>query len=122
MNESFTAYQIVVPLFSALMLVYAWSLVLHQKKTIWEGLLWTVFWSVIAYISLYPGSLQYWSQFIGIKKNENAATFTAVGILFFLVFYLVMRLEDLERRLTKIVRDKALEGFGISSDSQKTDK
>jgi hypothetical protein len=109
----FTPYQIVVPFFSLIMLVYAWSLVLHQKKTIWEGLLWTVFWSALAYISLFPGSLQYLSSFTGIKKNENAATITAIGILFFIVFYLVMRLEELERRLTKVVREQALKEAGI---------
>ena len=113
MNESFSAYEVVVPIFSLLMLIYAWNLVLHQKKTIWEGLLWTLFWCVLAYISLYPGSLQYWSALIGIKKNENALTFTAVGILFFIVFYLVMRIEELERRLTKLVREKALDEAGI---------
>lgn len=39
-----TPYQIVVPLLSILAMVYAWNLVMRQKKTIWEALLWTIFW------------------------------------------------------------------------------
>lgn len=108
MNE-FTPYQIVVPLFAAVMILYAWNLFFRQKKTLWEGLLWTAFWSAIAYISLVPSSLQYLSSLTGIKKNENAATITAIGILFFVMFYLIMRIEELEQRLTRVIRDRALQ-------------
>lgn len=109
----YTPYQVAVPLFSLLMIVYAWNLVVRHKKTIWEGGLWTVFWSAIAYISIEPSSLQYLSVITGIKKNENAATITAIGVLFFVVFYMIIRLEELEQRLTKIVRDRALADAGI---------
>lgn len=111
---AFTPYQVVVPLFSILVMLYAWNLVLRQKKTIWEGLLWTVFWSAIGYISIVPSSLQFLSSITGIKKNENAALITAIGVLFFIVFYMIMRIEELEQRLTKVVREKALKDAGIS--------
>lgn len=111
----FTPYQVVVPLFSFLMVAYAWNLVVRQKKTIWEGGLWTIFWCAIAYISLVPSSLQYLSSITGIKKNENAATITAIGVLFFMMFYFIIRLEEMEQRLTKIVREKALKDAGINA-------
>ncbi len=109
----FTPYQIVVPLFGFVMIVYAWNLVLRQKKTIWEGILWTIFWSSVGYISLFPGSLQALSALTGIKKNENAATITAIGVIFFILFYLIMRIEELEQRLVKLVREKSLKDAGI---------
>lgn len=113
MPFTFTPYQLAVPLFGLLMIVYAWNLVMRQKKSIWEGLLWTIFWSAIGGVSLFPASLQYLSTITGIKKNENAATITAIGVLFFIVFYLVMRIEELEQRLVKVVREKALKDAGI---------
>lgn len=109
----YTPYQVAVPLFSFLMVVYAWNLVMRHKKTIWEGVLWTLFWSAIAYISFVPSSLQYLSSITGIKKNENAATITAIGVLFFIVFYMIIRLEALEQRLTKMVRERALVDAGV---------
>jgi hypothetical protein len=96
-----------------MMVAYAWNLILRQKKTIWEGGLWTIFWVAIAYISLVPSSLQYLSAFTGIKKNENAATITAIGIVFFVLFYMIMRIEELQQRLNNIVREKALKDIGI---------
>ncbi len=104
-----TPYQIIVPFFSLLILVYAWNLVVKQKKTIWEGVLWTLFWGSIAYIALQPSSLTYLSSITGIQSNENAATITAIGILFFIVFYMIMRLEELEQRITKLLRQKAID-------------
>ena len=114
-----TPYQVVVPLFSLLMVVYAWNLVMRQRKTIWEGGLWTLFWVGVAYISLFPASLQFLSGITGIKKNENAATITAIGILFFIVFYLVIRMEELEQRIVKVVRDEALTDANIRSPKSK---
>ena len=116
----FTPYQIVVPLFGAFMIAYAWNLVMRQKKTIWEGILWTVFWSSIGYISLVPSSLQTLSTITGIKKNENAATITAIGVIFFILFYLIMRLEELEQRVVKVVRAKALHDAGVASDDERS--
>ncbi len=111
----FTPYQVVVPLFALLMVAYAWNLVMRQKKTIWEGCLWTLFWAAIAYISLVPSSLQFLSRITGIKKNENAATITAIGVIFFVIFYLVMRIEELEQRLVKVIREQSLKDANIFS-------
>jgi hypothetical protein len=121
MEFEFTPYQIIVPLFSLLMMAYAWNLVFRQKKTIWEGGLWTIFWLAIGYISLFPNSLQFLSSVTGIKKHENAATITAIGVMFFVIFYLIIRIEELEQRVTKIVRDEALIDGGIPSIPRKSE-
>ncbi len=95
---------------------------MRQKKTMWEGALWTIFWTSIAYISLVPSSLQYLSSITGIKKNENAATITAIGVLFFVVFYMIIRLEEMEQRLTRVIRGKALGDAGIDAAHDESEK
>lgn len=110
-----TPYQIVVPLFSVVMMAYAWNLVMRQKKTIWEASLWTVFWLLVAIAALFPGSLKYLSDLTGIKKNENAAVFTSIGLLFFALFYIIIRIEALEQRFVKVVRNRALEDAKIDN-------
>lgn len=103
-----TPYQIVVPLLALFALIYAWNLVLRQKKTVWEALLWTVFWGVIALIAFAPRSLSYLSALTGIKDQENAIIVTSIGILFFMVFYIVIRLEEMSHRHTRMIRALAL--------------
>jgi hypothetical protein len=104
-----TPYQVGVPVIGLLLIAYAWSLVVRQKKTVWEGVLWTVFWVAVGAIAAVPSLGQFLSTITGIKRNETAVTVTAIGILFFIVFYLVIRIEALGQRLTSIVRDDALQ-------------
>ncbi len=113
----FTAYQIVTPLISFVAVTYAWNLVFRQKKTIWEAFLWTVFWSAIALIAIYPNSIDYLTKITGIKDRENAVLVTFLGILFFIVFYLVIRLENLEQRQTRMIRKLALQDLDSKKNS-----
>ena len=106
-------YQIVVPALSFLLVFYAWSLFMKKKKTLWEALLWTLFWGAIAVIALYPDLLSFLSFILGFKNRENAVIVISIGILFFLVFYLIIRIEELEQRQTRIVRSMALREAGI---------
>ena len=103
-----TPYQIVAPLASVIAITYAWSLMFRQKKTIWEASLWTIFWLAIAAFSLFPDLLTYLTILTGIHDRENAVFITSIGILFFIIFYLVMRLEGLEQRQTRLIRKMAL--------------
>ncbi|MEK7591460.1 MAG: DUF2304 domain-containing protein [Patescibacteria group bacterium] len=113
-----SSYQLVVPVLAAIACVYAWNLVLRQKKTIWEAILWTIFWGFIGVIAVYPGIISYLSAVTGIADQENAVLVTFLGILSFIVFYLVIRLEELEQRHTKIVRALALREAGLEKNDR----
>ena len=103
-----TPYQIVAPLIALVAIMYAWNLVMRHRKTLWEATLWTIFWGAIAYIAIEPNSIDYITIATGIHDRENAVLVTFLGILFFIVFYLVMRLEYLEQRQTRLIRKIAL--------------
>ena len=117
-----TAYQIIAPLVAFVAMVYAWNLVFRHKKTVWEALLWTVFWSAIAYIAIEPDSITYLTKVTGIKNRENAVLVTFLGILFFIVFYLVIRLEELEQRQTRLIRKMALHKKGIEVEEEDNER
>ncbi len=108
-----TVYQIVAPLVSLIAVLYAWNLVVRGKKTIWEALLWSAFWGAIAALAMFPAFISYLSAITGIANQTSAVTVTFIGILFFVVFYLVIRLEELEQRHTRIVRALALREAGM---------
>jgi len=105
-----TPYQLVAPILSFVAIAYAWNLVMRQKKTAWEAIFWTLFWGAVSYIALEPGSIDYLTRITGIKDRENAVMVSFLGILFFMVFYLVIRLEELEQRQTRLIRKIALKG------------
>ena len=117
-----TPYQIIVPLLSLLAVLYAWSLMMRKKKTVWEVILWTIFWGLIALIALRPNLLAYLTLITGIKNQENAVLFTAIGMLFFVVFYLIIRIEELQQRQSRIVRSIALRDAGLTEESKESDE
>jgi hypothetical protein len=110
-----TPYQILTPLISFIAIAYAWNLVMRQKKTIWEASLWTFFWGGIGYIALVPGSIDYLTAATGIQDRVNAVLITMLGILAFVVFYLVVRLTELEQRQTNMIRKMALRDAKLGS-------
>ncbi len=109
-----TPYQIVTPVISLTAILYAWNLVMRQKKTVWEACFWTVFWGAIAAIAMFPQFLTYLSSVTGIENRENAVIFTFLGILFFMIFYMIIRLEELEQRHARMVREIALREAGLT--------
>ena len=113
-----TPYQIIVPLLALLAIVYAWNLTMRQRKTIWESLLWTVFWGAIGFVAFKPDILGYLSALTGIKDQVNAIFVTSIGMLFFLAFYLVLRLEELHQRQTRMIRAFALREAGLDEEKK----
>ncbi len=114
-----TPYQIIAPLVALIAILYAWNLVFRQKKTIWEATLWTLFWGAIVGIAIYPDVIDYLTVATGIQDRENAVLVTFLGILSFIVFYLVVRLEEMEQRLTRIVRMQALKDVRMDEKDRK---
>ena len=108
-----TPYQIVVPLICLVAILYAWNFVMRQKKTIWEASLWTLFWGGIAAFAMFPELLDHLTRVTGIKSRENAFLVTVLGILIFVVFYLVIRIEELEQRQTRMIRKVGLREAGL---------
>jgi hypothetical protein len=110
-----TVYQLITPIVSCVAMSYAWNLVFRKRKTILEALLWTLFWGVVAGIALFPQLLTYLSIATGIANQVNAVIVTFLGLLFFIVFSLVVRLEELEQRQARLAREIALARAGIES-------
>ena len=115
-----TPYQIIVPILSLIAMVYAWSLFKRDKKTLWEAALWTLFWGLIACVALFPGLLTYLTIVTGIRSQVNAVIVTAIGILMFLVFSIIVRLEELSQRYAKIMRVLAIRDADLDQKKQKS--
>lgn len=110
-----TPYQIVVPVLCFFAILYAWSLFKRDKKTLWEVVLWMLFWGALACIALFPRLLTYLTIATGIRSQVNAVIVTAIGVLTFLVFSIIVRLEELSNRYAKIMRALALKDADLDN-------
>jgi len=117
-----TPYQVVVPFIAFFFIVYAWNHVLRGTKTLWEAILWTLFWGGVIVIVLFPTWIGFLTAWTGIKDQENAIFAIAIGILLFIVFHILVRIERIQKRIADLVRHEALEDAGLiggDSDSKK---
>lgn len=115
MQFEFTPYVVAVPLISLFFMVYAWNHAMRGTKTIWEAGLWTLFWGGVSTVVLLPDWITYLTTWTGIKDRENAVFAIAIGVLLFMVFHLIVRIEKLNNRITDLVRRQALHNSGMEA-------
>ncbi|MBI5221393.1 MAG: DUF2304 domain-containing protein [Candidatus Magasanikbacteria bacterium] len=73
-----------------------------------NALVWVLFWLLASTVVLIPGLAIWLAKFLGVGRGVDAVIYLAIAVLFFLVFRLLVRLEKLEKNLTRLVRQDAL--------------
>lgn len=103
-------YQFIAPAL-AVYYIYRLSVELKvRKKFLFTNVVWLGFWSIIAVLGVVPHefstSIASW---LGFASNINAIIFIALAFLIILSFYLSSKLDSVERKVTELVRQLALD-------------
>lgn len=81
-----------------------------RRKFLFTNILWLGFWSVIAVLGIVPHEFSTkLAGVLGFKDNINAIIFMGLAFVVVLVFYMSAKLDTLERKLTELVRQLALD-------------
>lgn len=82
----------------------------RKQITLKEALLWSMLWFGVGVVVLYPKLTDQLASYIGLQsaKGIDLVVYLAVGLVFYLVFRIFVRIERLEHDITKIVRQVAL--------------
>jgi len=103
-------YQLIAP---ALSLYYIYRIVVelrHRRKFIFTNFIWLGFWSVIAVLGVVPHEFStQLANLLGIKSNINAIIFVSLAFVIVLAFYLSAKIENMDRKITELVRQLALD-------------
>ncbi|MBT3538532.1 DUF2304 domain-containing protein [Candidatus Parcubacteria bacterium] len=101
-------FQILFILFA----LFAIANVLGKKR---EGLLgpkgtlfWILFWFIAGVVVIWPNSVQQIANNFGIGRGVDFVMYIAFALIFFILFRLHVKFEELKRDVTKVVRGKAL--------------
>lgn len=106
-----TIYQLLTPLFAIVMILKGISRLNRGEMSVRKFILWILVWSGISAVALFPEFVKIASNLTGLESGINALIFFGFIFLFYLVFRLFMIVEHLEREITNIVRNEALENF-----------
>jgi small membrane protein len=69
---------------------------------------WLVIWLLAAGVVIFPELSSYLANRVGVTRGADLVLYIAVIVLFYLVFRLLMRIERLEKSITKLIQDLAI--------------
>ena len=103
-------YQFIAP---ALSIYYIYRIVVElrlRRKFIFTNVIWLGFWAVIAVLAIVPHEFStQLANLLGIKSNINAIIFVSLAFVIVLAFYLSAKIGTMDRKITDLVRQLALD-------------
>lgn len=77
-----------------------------------EFILWTIFWFMVGFVVILPETTSLVASFVGVGRGVDLVIYISILILFYLVFRILVRLDKIDKDVTKIVRSIALKKEG----------
>lgn len=101
-------FQVLFSLFA----IFAVSAVIGKKHSgllsVSATMFWFLFWLFATVFVWWPNSTVRLANFFGIGRGSDLVLYVSLAIIFFFLFRIGVKIESLNRDLTKVVRDKAL--------------
>lgn len=74
-----------------------------------EVFVWTVFWALVLAATLWPKTTDIIAQVFGVGRGVDLLLYISIVVLFFIIFRIIVKIEKIEKDITKIVRHFAIE-------------
>lgn len=104
-------FQILIFVFS---LVAISSIFVHRvkKNLSVQGIaFWVLFWFGVDLVILYPNSTTIVANMLGIGRGTDLVVYISILAIFYLLFRLQIKIEGINRDITKIVRNDAIDSY-----------
>lgn len=70
---------------------------------------WILFWLLTIVVVLWPSSTEFAAEYLGIGRGADLVVYISLALMFYILLRLHIKLEMMNRDLTKIVRKDSLE-------------
>lgn len=111
--------QIVLTLIIFVFLLHTWAKRARNLLTLGETVSWTLFWLVAVGVLWIPDSTTRIANLLGIGRGADLILYAGLTVLFYMIFRVYVRLEKIERDITKIVRKEAIDEFNRKESGSK---
>lgn len=102
-----------IQVFISLFVIFAiWRLIVKFKKVELknsEFWLWLLFWILAGVVAWLPGITTEAANLLGIGRGADLVFYVSLIVLFYLIFRIYLKLEKMERNITKLVRRDAID-------------
>ena len=80
----------------------------EKKISAKEFIFWDLIWLGIVIVAVLPWITTVIADLIGIQRGMDVAIYLSIIILFYLIFKMYVKVENVEREITKLVREEAI--------------
>ena len=102
-------FQILFTLFALFAVVMVWKRQKDHQLGVIAALFWIFFWILAVVAVLWPNSTTILANSVGIGRGSDFVLYIALASLFYLIFKLHLKIEEINRNITKVVRKDAIE-------------
>lgn len=113
--------QILIVFFSLFALAKLWKRYRKNEINWFEFTLWIIFWGLAIVAAIKPDITNVIAKVVGIGRGADLVVYTALIILFYIVFKLLGRLYKLEREITFLVQHIALDKQNKKAGNKESD-
>jgi hypothetical protein len=106
-------YQIIVPIICLYLIFSVYHSYKTKRKSFKEFIAWVIIFGAAAVVALDPRWVDFAKYLTGFQDSINAAIFLSIGIVFLVLFRLVLLNEGNEHKIDDIVKALAVRDFKI---------
>lgn len=100
--------QFIIFAFIAFVIYKVFSRFKEKNLTLKELVGWIFFWLAVAAIIALPQSTGFFAKILGVGRGTDVVIYLSIVVIFYIIFKIQVRFEKIEREITKIVRDNAI--------------
>ena len=100
-------FQLIFSLFSIFAIISVLSKKRSSLLSIGATVFWVIFWLLAAVFVWLPNALTVVANTFGIGRGTDLVLYVSLAVVFYILFRLSVRIEGLNRDITKVVRDKS---------------
>lgn len=100
--------QLLIVVFSIFVLVRALTNFRKRVLSKRELFFWCVVWGGAIVVVFWPGLTSGIARLLGIGRGSDAIVYASIVVLFYVAFFLYVKIEKIRKDITKLVREQAL--------------
>lgn len=97
----------IVTIFVVVVLIKTYARYRSGNVTLGRLIFWTILWAAVAILSWRPEIAGYFTVWLGVREPVNLLFAVSILFLFYAVFSIFVRIEDMRRQITRLVRELA---------------
>ena len=101
--------QIIVSIFLILIILKTLNRKKNKELSLKETIAWLIVWLGTGIIFWFPQQTDKISKILGVSRGADLITYLAIIILAYLIFKIFIHLDRIEKNITKLTRENALE-------------